>query len=288
MTPRPNNEGRPPLAYYLLDRWMRLVAWLVPCEMREEWLTEWDGELWYGIAARPKAPWRMGVGLAIGLIRDALHMRRLDTPHHGLRRRSGAEWMSSIGADVRYSLRMLRKTPGFAFVVVITLALGIGATATIFSLVNSLLLSPLPYPDSDRLVILWQGRRGGNIDKDWFSGGQYSDIRAQTTAFEALAVIDGSSSTMTGRGRASQVGWVRATSTYLRMLGATAEVGRVLDEGDDRPDASPVAMLTHGLWQRTFGSAENDGEYPGFKSQDGYCRCAEERGLYIRLPQYRS
>ena len=161
--------------------------------------------------------------------------------------------MSSLMGDVRYSLRMLRKAPGFAAVVAITLALGIGATATIFSVVNSLLLSPLPYPDSDRLVMLWQGRQGANVDRDWFSAGQFSDLQSQTTAFEQLAFVDGSSSTMTGRGRATQVGWVRAPSTYLRMLGASAAVGRVLDAGDDRADASPVVILTHDLWQRSFG-----------------------------------
>ena len=130
MTPPPDNRERPPLTYDLLDRWMRLVALLIPAPARGVWLDEWDGELWYGIAANSKARWRAAAGLANGVLRDALHMRRLERGQRNRRRRSGGEVMSSVMADVRYSVRMLRKTPGFVAVVAITLALGIGATAT--------------------------------------------------------------------------------------------------------------------------------------------------------------
>ena len=112
------------------------------------------------------------------------------------------------------------RRPGFTAIVIGTLALGIGAAATIFSVVNGLLLNPLPYPEADRLVILWMGRTGANVDKDWLSGGHFTDIRNQTSVFEQLAVTEGYTSTMTGRGAATEVGSVRA-SPPRRLSGSS-------------------------------------------------------------------
>ena len=86
MTLPPDNRERAPITYYVLDLWMRLLALLIPEPTRESWSDEWDGELWYGIAANPKARWRAAVGLAIGLLRDALHVRRLESDKRDLRR----------------------------------------------------------------------------------------------------------------------------------------------------------------------------------------------------------
>ena len=208
MKPPPNNEDRPPVAYHLLDRWMRIMALLVPPNERATWITEWDGELWYGIAAKQRPRLHAAVGLAVGMSRDAVHVRRLQTNKPGRHRRLRDERMHSVITDVRLGLRRLRKAPGFTVVVAVMLALGIGAATTVFSVVNSLLLNPLPYPDADRLVIMWQGRPAAQVDRDWFSGGHYSDIREQTNAFEELALVTGGAYTMTGRGNAARVGWV--------------------------------------------------------------------------------
>jgi predicted permease len=243
------------LVYRLLDRWMRVLARLVPEHAREAWRTEWDGELWYGVMGKEGGTrWRGAAGLARGLLRDALDVRRLEAStstqrYPGVR----GQALGSLVADVRYGLRMLRKTPGFTAVVVITLALGVGGAVTIFSVVDALLLSPLPYPDADRLVMMWQGRRAADVDKDWFSGGHFTDIKTQTRVFEELTFAEGGLSTLTGRGRPTEVGWVRAPSSYLRMLGAEVALGRIIDEQDDRADAARVALLTHGLWQQGYG-----------------------------------
>jgi hypothetical protein len=249
-----NREERAPLVYRLLDRWMRLTALLVPARRRERWRSEWDGELWYGVAANAGGTrWRAAAGLAVGLLRDALDLRRQGAAgkeDHG----AGAGALArSLFTDVRYSVRALRRTPGFTALVAITLALGIGATVTIFSVVNALLLNPLPYPDADRLVMLWEGRRGANVEKDWFSGGQFADIQSQTRAFEELSLVYGASSTVTGRGRAVRTGWIQASSSYLRLVGAKAVIGRIFDDQDDRADATQVALLTHREWQRAYG-----------------------------------
>jgi len=186
-------------------------------------------------------------------IEDALEIRRRDPGSPSLAG-GGVGVGDSVIADLRHGLRTCRKRPAFTMVIVGTLALGIGGTVAIFSVVNSLLLNPLPYPDADRLVMLWQGRRGAGVERDWFSGGQFSDIRSQTSVFESLALTEGGTSTLTGRGAASEVGWVRAPSVYLGMLGARAAVGRALDVQDDRAGAARVALLTHGLWERAYGS----------------------------------
>jgi predicted permease len=246
---------RSALAYGLLALWMRLIALLVPARARDRWRSEWDGELWYGVLGKAERPrWKAAIGLARGLLRDALDVRRLETRGDAPSRRAGGDGMlGSLITDARHALRLLRKEPGFATVVTATLALGVGASVTVYSVVNALLLSPLPYPDADRLVMMWQGRRAVRVEKDWFSGGHFSDIREQTGIFEELTFTEGGSSTLTGRGPATQVGWLRAPSSYLRMLGAEAALGRMLDEQDDRANATPVALLAHGLWQRRLG-----------------------------------
>lgn len=245
---------REPLSYRLLDRWMRLLARLVPERARPSWTEEWDGELWYGVMGRPeKTRWRAAAGLAAGLLRDAFHVRRLEATPAGRPARRDGGVLGSLVADLRYGRRTLRKTPGFTAVVAITLGLAIGASVTVYSVVDALLLSPLPYPDADRLVLLWQGRRGANVDKDWFSGGHFSDIQSQTDVLDGLSFFEGGSSTLTGRGRPTEVGWLRAPSSYLRLLGAKVALGRIIGEEDDQADATRVALLTYGLWQRAYG-----------------------------------
>src|SRR5262244_4480044 len=100
--------------------------------------------------------------------------------------------MSRFWQDIRYGLRMLAKHPGVTAVAVATLALGIGANSAIFSIVNSVLLHPLPYRDSERLAIIWSHSPGANVEQDWPSPGQFSAIKAQGGAFEALALAQGS------------------------------------------------------------------------------------------------
>src|SRR5258705_4771804 len=106
--------------------------------------------------------------------------------------------MRTLLQDLRYGIRMLLKQPGFTVVAIITLALGIGANTAIFSVVNGLLLRPLPYRDADRLAIIWTHSPGANVAQDWPSPGQYSAIKSQTSIFEDLAIAQGGSANLTG------------------------------------------------------------------------------------------
>src|SRR5215813_4840613 len=122
--------------------------------------------------------------------------------------------------DLRFALRQLLKNPGFTAVAVLTLALGIGANTAIFSVVNGLLLRPLPYRDSERLAIIWTHSPGANVDQDWPSPGQYSAVVAANTVFEEIAIIHGSNIILTGQGEPARLGVVRVSSNTFSILGA--------------------------------------------------------------------
>src|SRR4249920_59716 len=107
--------------------------------------------------------------------------------------------------DVRHGLRVLAKSRGFTAVAVLSLAIGIGANSAIFSVTNALLIRPLPYPHADRIAILWQRSPGLNVPQDWFSLGQYLDIKTENTVFERVAAGIGASFNMTGNGRPERI-----------------------------------------------------------------------------------
>src|SRR5437764_11107493 len=104
-----------------------------------------------------------------------------------------------MGEDLAYAFRMLRKTPGLTATIILSLAIGIGANTAIFSVVNALLLEPLPYPQADRLAVLWLRSPGINIPQDWPSPGQYLDIKDENRSFEEMSISRGRSGTLLGR-----------------------------------------------------------------------------------------
>lgn len=238
--------------YHLLRAWMRLCARLIPPERRVAWTTEWEGELWYGVAALPcSRRLRAAPGILMEMLADARQVRRISL---GNRLGGRGDGVLATGLrDARVGLRGLGRTPGFTGVVVTTLAVGIGGTAALFSMVQALLLKPLPYPDADRLVQIWQGRRGAGVERDWPSPALFGDIRDQTDAFEELALTYGAPSTLSERGRAQEVGWAQVQSTFLDLIGAKTILGRSLGPRDDRSDATEVVLLTEALWERSFG-----------------------------------
>ncbi len=158
--------------------------------------------------------------------------------------------MDDLWQDLRHSLRVLRRAPGFSAVVVSVLALGIGANTAIFSVVNAVLLRPLPYRDADRLVLLRETL------KDRFAGvtvPNFVDWREQNQVFAEIAARERATFTLTGRGDAERVPGVRVTHSYFPMIGVAPLHGRLLLPEDDVAGAAPVAMLGEGLWRRRFG-----------------------------------
>jgi hypothetical protein len=162
--------------------------------------------------------------------------------------------MQTLRQDLSYSLRLLLKNPGFTLVAVLSLAIGIGASSAIFSVTNALILRPLPYKDADRLVILWNRSPGLGIAQDWFSPAQAYDIKTQNHVFEATAITIGGSFNLTGQGQPERVDAARVSSSLFQLLGAEAKLGRVFQSEDDEPGQPQLVILSHGFWQRRFGS----------------------------------
>jgi predicted permease len=161
--------------------------------------------------------------------------------------------MSRTVKDLKFALRQLFKTPGFTAVVVLTLALGIGANTAVFSIVNGLLLRPLAYRDSDRLAIIWTHSPGANVAQDWPSPPQFLAVEASSSVFEALALSQGFGVTLTGQGSPERLGAVSLSASAFSLLGAKVEAGRVFLPEEFSPGKPVSVILSHGFWQRRFG-----------------------------------
>ncbi len=160
--------------------------------------------------------------------------------------------LDEVWQDMRYTVRMLRKQPGFAAAAVVTLALGIGATTAIFSVVTGVLINPLPYPDSDALVRIVHSI--GGIDQPYFNDAIYTTYAENTQAFQDVGVWSpGETATITGQGDPEEVRTLRATRGVLTTLAVRPEIGRWFSTADDAPGAPDTVMLGHGYWHRRFG-----------------------------------
>ncbi|HVW84883.1 MAG TPA: ABC transporter permease, partial [Bryobacteraceae bacterium] len=156
--------------------------------------------------------------------------------------------------DFRYALRTLRKNTGLTLVIVLSIAIGIGANTAVFSVIDALLLRPLPYPESNRLAAVWLHSPGIGIFRDWPSPGQYIDIRNENHSFAEMALAQSRTFTLTGRERPELISGMRGQSALLRMLGAKPLLGRLLLADEDRPGRPPVAILSYLSWRRLFSS----------------------------------
>src|SRR5579862_5328895 len=159
--------------------------------------------------------------------------------------------------DVRYALRTLRRSPGITLVIVASLAIGIGANSAIFSVVNALLLKPLPYPEPDRLAVLWLRSPGVNIPQDWPSPGEYLDVQNENRSFEEMSISQGRSGTLIDRDEAQRVEALMTSSSLFHLLGATPLYGRLLRADEDQPGQAPVAILSYAFWRRAFNADPN-------------------------------
>jgi predicted permease len=159
-----------------------------------------------------------------------------------------------VRADLRYAIRTLIKTPVLTAVIVLSLAIGIGANTAVFSVVNALLLRPLPYPDPDRLAVLWLRSPGVNIPQDWPSPGQYIDLRNENHSFAEMSISIGGSGSLGGLEQPEQVDGLRTSSSLFHLLGAKPLLGRLLLPEEDTPGRAAVVILSYGLWQRVYHS----------------------------------
>jgi putative ABC transport system permease protein len=160
----------------------------------------------------------------------------------------------SLTQDIRYSIRMLAKRPGFTLVTMLTLALGIGANTAIFSVINTVMLSPLPYKDPARLVTIWEESPQRNMFQIPVSFANFTDWKDQNTVFEDLAAYSFSGFTLTGAGEPARLFGVRATASLFPLLGAQAARGRTFLPEEDKAGSGNVIVLGHELWRNRFSS----------------------------------
>ena len=231
---------------------VRAAAALLPHHDRELLL----GDLEDAFATRAASGSR--VAASIGLLLEAAHAaivrRRSRIPVPTINRPKGIEMISeTLIQDLRVGARGLLKRPGFTFAALLTLALGIGANAAVFSAVNGILLSPLPYRDADRVAVIWS--RWTNFDKTWVSDAEALDYRNRTQSFEDVGAWGTSQVNLTGNGDAVRIGAGIITPNLLDVLGAPPAMGRGFTEADAQPDTPTAVIISDGLWRQRFGAA---------------------------------
>jgi len=162
-------------------------------------------------------------------------------------------WIETALRDARYALRGLRRSPGFAAAAVVTLALGIGATSAIFSVVRAMLLSPLPYRDPSRLVFVWSDMTAIGYPRAPLSAPELNDLRERSTRFDGFASIWSTTAALTGDGDPEQLRVGLVSTNFFSLLGADAAIGRTFAVDDESTDAPRTILLSDALWQRRFG-----------------------------------
>lgn len=161
--------------------------------------------------------------------------------------------MNTLFQDLRYGARMLAKSPGFTVVAVLTLALGIGANSSIFSLINAVLLRPLPFNGPDRLVMIWERRASSNDANLPISGHEFAAWREQGPSFEKMAIIRGDGFNLTGAGDPMSIAALRVSAEFFSVLEVAPVLGRTFSQGEDQDD-NHIVVLNAALWRSRFGS----------------------------------
>ncbi len=168
------------------------------------------------------------------------------------REQRGLPMIETLARDLRYGLRQLRRSPGFTATAVLTLALGIGANTAIFSVVNTVLLRPLPYQDAGRLMTVWSYNRSRGYDTDQVSPLDFADWRSQNHAFESMAASTEAAYTLTGVGEPSLIIAYSFSADYFHVLGVAPLLGRTFLPEEEQPGKNHVAVLSYSSWKSRF------------------------------------
>jgi len=223
-----------------------VIGVIVPRRLRSDWRQEWEAELRYRealLAEWERLNWKNKLNLlwrSTSAFWDALWLQP-------------KRWEDDMLQDLRYGIRMLRTHPGFTLIAILTLALGIGANTTIFSVINAIWLRPLLYPEAERLALVTHRstKQGGNFE---LTPASYLDLRQQSKSFEQLAAYVSQDFNLTGAGEPERLRGQLVSAALFPLLKVPPGAGRVFTEADDRAGAERVVVLSHQLWQRRFGA----------------------------------
>src|SRR5262245_9603980 len=233
----------------------RLKAALQGLLVRSKAERELDEELRYHIEQQTEQNIRLGMNSEEAR-RDARRaFGGVEQAKERSRDARGVRWLEEMWQDLRYGGRMLVKNPGFALIVVVTLALGIGANTAIFSVVYAVSLRPLPYRDAARLVVVWESSPARNFPKVPVNPDNFADWRDQNHVFTDMAAFsDDQISVLTGDGEPEEIVSHIATPNLFPLLGVEAAMGRVFATDEGKPGQPRVVLISHSLWQRRFGA----------------------------------
>jgi putative ABC transport system permease protein len=213
--------------------------------------TELDDELRFHFEQQVAKYMDSGVTPAEALRRARLEFGGLDQVKEECREARGVHVMETLYQDMRYGWRMLRKSPGFTTVALLTLALGIGANTAIFSVVYGVLLQPLPYQDPSRLIVLHETTpKVGTVGVSYPN---FLDWRAQSRAFSKMAAVSSVDFNLAGADQPENISGAAVSSNFLSMLGARPLLGRDFDPSEEKAGTAPVVLLSYQLWQSHFG-----------------------------------
>lgn len=227
-----------------------LVGVIVPRRLRADWRQEWEAELRYRealLAEWDKLNWKTKLDLlrrSLGAFWDAVLLQpgRLE---------------NEMIQDLRYALRMLRKQPVFTFVIVATLALGIGANTALFSVVDAVLLRPLAFRDSDRLVKVLESNSQRGMSRVMISFSDFADWKSQSQSFDDMAALSQTSFRVTGGEAPEEVSGYRVSTNFFTLLGVKAAIGRTFLPEDEKPDSERTAVLSFKYWVSHSGADQN-------------------------------
>jgi predicted permease len=238
--------------------WSRLRSWLQAMLRRSRMESEMDTELHFHIEAYAEDLVRSGVPQREAVRRASLEFGGAERIKEECREARGVHFLEALIQDVRYGLRTLRKSPGFSIVAVLTLALGIGANTAIFSVLDGVLLKPLPYPQPEQLVSVEISPLALNPSLRGMAPEDYFVFREQSRTFQDIAIYAETDTdhdvNVTGFAEPERVHALDVTDGTLSLLGVSPMFGRIFSRSDDSPGAPPTAILTYGYWQRKFNA----------------------------------
>ncbi len=209
-------------------------------------------ELEHYLAEAAAEQQRSGLDPDLALRAARLHVGSITAAREAVRSSGWEHAVETLAGDLRHAVRRMLKRPGFAAVAAATLGLGLGATTAIFSAINPVLLRPLPYPDADRLVRLWD--RGPENDRADLTFGNYRELAERTRSFAAMAVMRPWQPTLSGGAEPDRVEGQRVSAAFFRVLGVQPSLGRGFTAEDDAVSGGRVVILADGLWHRRFSA----------------------------------
>ena len=202
------------------------------------------------------------------------------------RDRASLPALEMLWSDIRFAARLLSKNAGFTIVAIVTLAIGIGGNTAIFSIVNGVLLNPLPFPQPEQLVAVDESKP--NFDQGSISYPNFLDWQKDNHSFSALAVARGSAFSLTGRGEAEQVNAEFVSGSFFPLLGVNPILGRTFTPAEEQGGAAPVALISEGLWQRKFSASPNAlGQNLTLDGSDFTVIGVIPSSFHLRLPSFR-